>query len=78
MPMSALPPKADIRQRDFHVRYGPNADIILLLGRFTAFHCRSCPDQGTGEAFGKFSHQLPRQISPPHATGSISNVLRQR
>jgi len=24
--MSALPPKADIRQRNYHVRYGPQAD----------------------------------------------------
>jgi hypothetical protein len=25
--MSALLPKADIRQRDFHVRFGPEADM---------------------------------------------------
>jgi hypothetical protein len=27
--MSALPPIADIRQREWHVRYVPKADIIL-------------------------------------------------
>ena len=27
-PMSALPPKADIRHRDWHVRFVPKADIL--------------------------------------------------
>ena len=28
--MSALPLKADIRQRSMHVRYVPKADMVLL------------------------------------------------
>ena len=28
--MSALPPKADIRQRDWNVRFGPKADIARV------------------------------------------------
>ena len=31
-PMSALPPKADIRCHDRHVRFVPEADISLLIG----------------------------------------------
>jgi hypothetical protein len=31
--MSALPPKADIRQRNCDVRFGPQADIPLLSYR---------------------------------------------
>jgi hypothetical protein len=31
LPMSALPPKADIRQRDFDVRFVPIADIAGLI-----------------------------------------------
>ena len=30
--MPALPPKADIPRRDFHVRYGPISDIGNLFG----------------------------------------------
>ena len=30
--MSALPPKADIRQRDCDVRFVPKADIALHIG----------------------------------------------
>jgi hypothetical protein len=29
--MSVILPKADIGQRDWHVRFGPKADIALLL-----------------------------------------------
>jgi hypothetical protein len=28
--MSALPPKADITERDWHVRYVPKADIVTI------------------------------------------------
>ena len=28
--MSALPPKADIAERDYHVRFVPQADILPL------------------------------------------------
>ena len=31
--MSAFPPKADISQHEWHVRYVPEADISGLLGR---------------------------------------------
>jgi hypothetical protein len=30
-PMSALPPKADIAESDWHVRFGPKADIRRLI-----------------------------------------------
>jgi hypothetical protein len=32
MAMSALPPKADIRQGDWHVRFVPKADIEVGVG----------------------------------------------
>jgi hypothetical protein len=31
--MSALPPKADIAERNWHVRFVPKADIQLSLSR---------------------------------------------
>ena len=36
--MSALPPKADIAERDWHVRFVPNADIMQRSRTASSFH----------------------------------------
>jgi hypothetical protein len=69
-PMSALPPKADIAQRDCHVRFVPKADIALQSITSSA---RASKDWGTDKpsAFAVFklmasSYLLAgRQVSRP-------------
>jgi hypothetical protein len=47
-PMSALPPKADIRHRDGHVRFVPKADIRIAAKKNPLFDHLV----GGGEQFG--------------------------
>ena len=44
-PMSALPPKADIRDAQINVRFGPIADILLDYSIISS--ARACSAAGT-------------------------------
>jgi len=57
--MSALPPKADIRQRNCDVRFGPNSDIAQLFDHLVGAgkYCwRNCEAQLLRDF--KIDHQL--------------------
>jgi hypothetical protein len=60
--MSALLPKADIHQRDFHVRFGPEADSCSAA--------KNAIDQLVGD--GQYAREM---VSPSAFCGLENNEL---
>jgi hypothetical protein len=62
--MSAIHPKADIRDRDPHVRFGPEADIWLLV--WLLVHRFQFGVKGQRSALGKRASKEPTSFSILH------------
>src|SRR5690348_16664868 len=58
--MSALPPKADIRQRDFHVRFVPKADITSPHSMTSSAHGQLVVRGVPGRTMMKEYHDNPQ------------------